>query len=153
VFDNVVIGVDGRSGGRAAVALAAQLAAPGARITFGHVYVSGGIADRGGGLVVLLERQAAERVIAEELAASSLDADLSLVVASTVSRGLHELAESQNADLLVVGSCHRGPIGRVLVGNDAVATLNRAPCAVAIAPAAYEDHLSTLTTATDLSAG
>jgi nucleotide-binding universal stress UspA family protein len=146
VFDNVVIGVDGRSGGRAAVALAGQLAAPGARVTFAHVYVSGGIADRGGGLVVLLERQAAERVIAEQRAASSLDSELSLVVASTVSRGLHELAESHNADLLVVGSCHRGPIGRVLAGNDAVATLHGAPCPVAIAPAGYEDHLSKLTT-------
>jgi nucleotide-binding universal stress UspA family protein len=66
-------------------------------------------------------------------------------VASSVSRGLHELAESQNADLLVVGSCHRGPIGRVLAGNDAVGALNRSPCAVAIAPAGYEDHLSELT--------
>jgi nucleotide-binding universal stress UspA family protein len=146
VFDNVVIGVDGRSGGRAAVALAGQLAAPGARITFGHVWVSGGIVGRGGGLGVVLERPAAERVIAEERAASSLDAEQSVVIASSVSRGLHELAESQNADLLVVGSCHRGPIGRVLAGNDTVATMNGSPCAVAIAPAGYEDHLSKLTT-------
>jgi nucleotide-binding universal stress UspA family protein len=146
VFDKVVIGVDGRSGGRAAVALAGQLAAPGARITFGHVYVSGGIVGRGGGLGVVMERPAAERAIAEERAACSLDAELSVVMASTVSRGLHELAESQNADLLVVGSCHRGPIGRVLAGNDAAGTLNRSPCAVAIAPPGYEDHLSKLTT-------
>jgi nucleotide-binding universal stress UspA family protein len=145
VFDNVVIGVDGRSGGRAGVALAGQLAAPGARITFADVYVSGGIVRGAGGLGVVLERQATERAIAEELAACSLDATLSVVVASTVSRGLHELAESQNADLLVVGSCHRGPIGRVLAGNDTVATMNGSPCSVAIAPAAYEDHLSTLT--------
>jgi nucleotide-binding universal stress UspA family protein len=146
VFDNVVIGVDGRSGGRASVALAGQLAAPGARVTFAHVYVIGGIVGRGGGLGVVLERQAAERMIAEERAAFSLDAELSTVMASTVSKGLHELAESQNADLLVVGSCHRGPIGRVLAGNDAVATLNGSPCAVVIAPAGYEDHLSKLTT-------
>jgi nucleotide-binding universal stress UspA family protein len=146
VFDNVVIGVDGRSGGRAAVALAGQLVARGARITFGHVYVSGGLVDRGAGLGAALERPAAERVIAEQLAECSLDAKLLVVVASTVSRGLHELAESQNADLLVVGSCHRGPIGRVLAGNDTVATMNGSPCAVAIAPAGYEDHLSALRT-------
>jgi nucleotide-binding universal stress UspA family protein len=146
VFDNVVIGVDGRSGGRAAVALAGQLAAPGARITFGHVYAGGGMVGRGARLGVVLERQAAEREIADERAVSSLEADLSLITASTVSRGLHELAKSRNADLLVVGSCHRGPIGRVLTGNDAVATLNGSPCAVAIAPSGYEDHLSKLKT-------
>jgi nucleotide-binding universal stress UspA family protein len=146
VFDNVVIGVDGRSGGRAAVALAGQLAAPGARITFAHVYAGEGMVGRGARLGVVLERQAAEREIAGERAASSLDAGLSLITASTVSRGLHELAESRNADLLVVGSCHRGPIGRVLAGNDAVATLNGSPCAVAIAPAGYEDRSSKLST-------
>ncbi len=98
------------------------------------------------GLGEVLQRQAAERVIAEEQAAFSLDSELSVVMASTVSVGLHELAEFRSADLLVVGSCHRGPIGRVLAGNDAVATLNGSPCAVAIAPTGYEDHVSKLTT-------
>ncbi|MGH2856601.1 MAG: universal stress protein, partial [Solirubrobacteraceae bacterium] len=59
---------------------------------------------------------------------------------SSVARGLHEVAESLGADLLVTGSSQRGPLGRVLAGDDARATLSRAPCAVAIAPAGYRGH-------------
>jgi hypothetical protein len=49
VFDNVVIGVDGRSGGRDAIALAKRLAAPDARVTLAHVYGSEGMLGRGAG--------------------------------------------------------------------------------------------------------
>ena len=52
-------------------------------------------------------------------------------------RGLHELADSEHADVLVVGSSHRSAIGRVLVGDRTLATLNGAPCAIAIAPQGY----------------
>jgi nucleotide-binding universal stress UspA family protein len=40
-------------------------------------------------------------------------------------------------DLLVVGSCHRGALGRRLAGNHTVESLHGAPCAVAIAPSEY----------------
>jgi nucleotide-binding universal stress UspA family protein len=66
------------------------------------------------------------------------------VLGRAVGRALHELAEHHHVDLLVVGSCHRGSIGRVLVGNDALATLNGAPCVVAIAPAGHEHEASRL---------
>jgi nucleotide-binding universal stress UspA family protein len=36
-----------------------------------------------------------------------------------------------------MGSCRRGLIGRVLVGDDTQDALNGAPCAVAVAPAGY----------------
>ncbi len=55
-------------------------------------------------------------------------------------RVLHEQAEARGADLLVLGSCHRGVFGRVMLGNDTVASLNGAPCAVAIAPHGYAEH-------------
>jgi nucleotide-binding universal stress UspA family protein len=50
---------------------------------------------------------------------------------------LHALAEEHAADLLVVGSTSRGLAGRVLVGDDTRASLNGAPCAVAVAPLGY----------------
>ena len=37
--------------------------------------------------------------------------------ARSAAQGLHELAESAQADALIVGSSHRGAIGRVLAGS------------------------------------
>lgn len=138
MFDNVAIGVDGRSGGRDAIALAKQLAAPGARVTLAHVHGSAGMVSRGGGMVFTADRKYSERMLEHERDAGSLEAELVVVIGPAVGRALHALAERRHLDLLVVGTCHRGAIGRVLAGNDALATLNGAPCAVAIAPAGYE---------------
>jgi nucleotide-binding universal stress UspA family protein len=51
-----------------------------------------------------------------------------------VGPGLHEAAVASAADLIVVGSSARGVLGRILAGDDVIATLRGAPCAVAIAP-------------------
>lgn len=51
-----------------------------------------------------------------------------------VGHALHEAALAAAADLIVVGSSGRGLLGRILAGDDVIATLRCAPCAVAIAP-------------------
>lgn len=56
---------------------------------------------------------------------------------SSVAHALHELAESQRCDLLVVGACHLGAVGRMVHGDDTTGVLAGAPCAVAVAPAGY----------------
>lgn len=48
--------------------------------------------------------------------------------------GLKEIAAVEDADLIVIGSTHRGPLGRVLPGSVGERVLDNAPCAVAIAP-------------------
>src|SRR5688572_15324143 len=52
-------------------------------------------------------------------------------------RGLYNLAGERGAALIVVGSTHRGPVGRVLRGSVGDNLLNGAPCAVAVAPRGY----------------
>jgi arginine deiminase len=52
-------------------------------------------------------------------------------------RVLHLAAEREHADLIVVGSAHRGPIGRVLAGDVTAGTLHSSPCPVVVAPAGY----------------
>jgi nucleotide-binding universal stress UspA family protein len=71
-------------------------------------------------------------------------APLRRVDSPSVGRGLHELADAERADLLVVGSCRRGLLGRVMIGDDTSAALNGAPCAVAIAPYGYAERPSAL---------
>jgi nucleotide-binding universal stress UspA family protein len=51
--------------------------------------------------------------------------------------GLHDLAEKEDAALIVVGSTHTGRAGRVLPGSTAERLLHGSPCPVAVAPKGY----------------
>lgn len=98
MFNQVVVGVDGRSGGRDAIALARQLAATPTGLVLVRV-------DTG--------------------------------TDGSAGRALRLRAEREWADLLVVGSSRRGGVGRVLLGDNTLAALDGARCAVAIAPRGY----------------
>ena len=60
-------------------------------------------------------------------------------VAPSPARGLTELAEREDADLIVVGSSRHGEASRVRLERTAGRLLQGAPCAVAIAPGALRD--------------
>jgi len=63
---------------------------------------------------------------------------LRAVASESPARALHEIAESMEADLLVLGPTYGGPLGRLALGNVADRVLHGAPCPVAIAPRGYE---------------
>src|SRR3954447_6266103 len=52
-------------------------------------------------------------------------------------RALHEVAEDEEADVIVLGSTHRGGLGRVLPGSVGERLLHGAPSAVLIAPSGF----------------
>ncbi len=140
VFQNVLVGVDGRPGGRDAVALAAQLVAPQGQMTLAHV--------REGELnslhaitpnLVSDELSSSQQLLELERSTAGVEAELMSIVALSPGRALHEQAERQRADLLVVGSCRRGRFGRVMLGDDTRSALNGAPCAVAIASRGFAE--------------
>lgn len=131
MFTNVLVGVDGRQGGRDAIALARQLTAPGGRVTLAHVYA---IEPHPKGAD---PRTGSTEMLSDERAAAAIDAKLLAVPGSSAASGLHHVAAGRPYDLLVVGSCHRGALGRRFVGSDTVESLHGAPCAVAIAPSGY----------------
>ena len=68
---------------------------------------------------------------------SALDPETKAIAGHSPSAALYELASEEGAALIVVGSTHRGPIGRVLPGSVGQALLHGAPCAVAVAPRGY----------------
>ncbi len=133
MFDNVLVGVDGRDGGDDAVVLAQQLASPGARVTLANIYGSAGWPPGSAGVFLDDQRTEAEAFLARERERWP-DTTTVGVCASTVGRGLHELAALRDADLIVVGSTHRGIPGKVFIGDDTRAAFYGAPCAIAIAP-------------------
>lgn len=139
MFDKVLVGVDGRQGGQDAIALARQLAAPSAKVTLAHVYGGPTAGGHAAALAVPFELEATEQLLTQTATQSGMPVDTASICESSVGRGLHTLAEQRDAELLVVGSCHRGKLGQVLVGDDTSRALNGAPCAIAIAPRGYTE--------------
>jgi nucleotide-binding universal stress UspA family protein len=85
-------------------------------------------------------REESQQILERERDAAQVEAELVRVEASSPGPGLHEQAEVQQADLLVVGSCSHGAVGRVMLGDDTRGALNGASCAVAIAAVGYAQH-------------
>jgi nucleotide-binding universal stress UspA family protein len=138
MFNNVIVGVDGREGGRDAIALATILRAEDGELTLASVYHGDPHAWRGSSPPYeAAESERTGDLLEKACEEAGLEAHLRSHGSASVGRGLHELAEAIAADLLVVGSSRRGLHGRVAIGDDTRAALNGAPCAVAIAPAGY----------------
>lgn len=135
MFKNVLIGVDGKQGGRDAIALARQLAGPDATLTLAHVCFP--FPGRGATEAVPIERAQARQLLERERRLAEVDAQVVVGDPWPVDSGLHLLAEQGRADLLVVGSTRHALVGRVLLGDDCLAALDGAPCAVGIAPRGY----------------
>jgi nucleotide-binding universal stress UspA family protein len=55
-------------------------------------------------------------------------------------RALHELAEDERADVVVIGSTHRGGLGLVLPGSVGERLLHGAPSAVLVAPRGFAER-------------
>jgi nucleotide-binding universal stress UspA family protein len=137
MFGSVLVGVDGRSGGRDAIALAKRLARPGARIVLAAAYGGGGWFGRGAGPVIVDERHEAAEILAGARVDAELEAETVVCYDKTPARALHRMARENGSDLIVVGSSRRSTVGRVLLGDDTLAALQGSPCAVAIAPRGY----------------
>jgi nucleotide-binding universal stress UspA family protein len=124
MFTRIVVGVDGRDGGRDALALATLLRAA------------------AGGELVALHACATEPLLHEdvltpveaELAHAGATGRALVVTDRSPAHALRSIARREAADLIVIGSSHRAGVERVLAGDDAAATLHCAPCAVAVAP-------------------
>jgi nucleotide-binding universal stress UspA family protein len=87
------------------------------------------------------------RALDRELAASPVAVARTHVLGGTSpARVLHRVAETERADLIVVGSSHHSAVGRVLVGDAAANTLHGSPCPVAVAPRGAAEGQSALRT-------
>lgn len=139
----IVAGFDARDEARDALALARALATAGGFelqvavvLPRGHIplewAVSGvWLADE---LSEELFADAATELGSTEFERIALDGGLG---GRSAARAIYEHAREQGAELIVVGSSHRGPVGRVVPGSVGESLLSGAPCAVAIAPRGF----------------
>lgn len=87
-----------------------------------------------------LEDEMAERfrLIHEQL--DDLEVETRVVASGTPASALHDVAEHESARLIVVGSSHRGAIGRTLAGDVGESLLHGAGCSVVIVPQGYAER-------------
>lgn len=140
MFQSIIVGIDGREGGEDAIALARTLGGPDADL----VAVCVAVLDS---RVTRAVNRDYEAVVVEgadetaaKVAAPAPGVRTAGAVAPSVGVGLHEAAERAGADLIVVGSCRRGRVGRILAGDDARESVRSAPCPVAVAPVGFAER-------------
>ena len=135
----IIVGVDQSEGSNDAIALASSLAGiTGAELMLVNVFPY----DTRPSRALNSEFEAYLRQDSEELLerlSGALDASVETkaVPNTTAAHGLHELAEQEDAALIVVGSTHTGRAGRVLPGSTGERLLHGSPCPVAIVPKGY----------------
>jgi nucleotide-binding universal stress UspA family protein len=140
----VLAGIDGGPQQADALALASQLAAgPGGSLVVAAVYV---VAARPHQLGARPDdaRDVAELTLRDARDAVGMRITTRLEGDTSVARGLHRLAVAERAGVIVIGSCHRGAVGRVALGSSGAAITHRAPCAVAVASRGFAARPSEL---------
>lgn len=134
----IMVGYDGSEGGRDALALARGLArVEAAEFQVACVWVQ----DTLLGDVVANEKERSawfsSRFEEVELELGERAFRRFQPTHASAPAALNQLAEIEEADLIVLGSTHRGSLGRVIPGSVCERLLHRAPCAVGIAPRGY----------------
>jgi nucleotide-binding universal stress UspA family protein len=141
MFRQILVGVDGREGGRDAVALAKLLVPPDGELTLAYVFPGDAHAYRGASAAFEpSDRERGVGLLETVREETGVEAHLRAVGSPSVGRGLHELCEAIGSDLVCMGSSRRGLLGRVLIADDTSAALNGAPCSIAIAPTNYSQQ-------------
>ena len=135
----IVIGFDGTDSGEDALALGVLLArameaVPLVVVVHPEEYPIG-VGRVDAEWVAYLHEQATELLgRARRLLGEDAGAEFREVSAPSESRGLHDQAERERAELVVVGSSRRGPMGRTYPGSTGDRLLQGSACPVAVAP-------------------
>jgi nucleotide-binding universal stress UspA family protein len=88
-------------------------------------------------LRLALEREAKELLDAAADRLSGREVETKAIIDESAARALHRLCEEEEPLLVALGSAHRGPVGRVLLGSVGEGLLSGAPCPIAVAPHGY----------------
>jgi nucleotide-binding universal stress UspA family protein len=145
-MSEIIIGVDGTERGEDAIAFGRRLAAfAGARIVLANAFPYEDIRSRPTSLAYRdALREDSEALLSAARDRYGLEASTRTFPSTSPARALHEIAETDGAALVVVGSSHVGRARRVLPGSTGERLLHGSPCAVAVVPKGYreEQHAS-----------
>lgn len=135
MFTTIVVGVDGLQGGRDALALAQRIGdVAGGQLVAVHVHPYEPFPLRGLRTdVEALAQEEAQTLLDGQLAEAGVPARAIATADTSPGRGLHRIVDGLEADLIVIGSPHRGPVGRVVAGDTARAVIQGATRPVLVA--------------------
>jgi len=134
---SVIVGLEGRERDPDALALARTLhKALGGRLVLAHVIPPPPL-GRGMTEYAWQARRDGRDLLARAAEESGVPSQTRLLETWPAAFALAQLAEDHRASMLVLGSSHRGTVGRIVPGGVASHLLSRAPCAIAVAPVSY----------------
>ncbi len=142
-MSKIIVAVDESQGSRDAMALASTLAGvTGSTLVLVNVFPYDLRPSRALNSAFEAHLRQDSRELLDRLRSAQSDENVEVKAIANPSpaHGLHELAEQEDAALIVVGSTHTGRIGRVLPGSTAERLLHGAPCPVAVAPKGYAER-------------
>ncbi len=139
MFGRIILGFDGTAQSSDALALARLLASKAkASVVVAHVVPRPPPFDAHTREYVKQVQSHLRTILEPAVAAlSGLTAEAHPIESGSAARGLHEIAVDERASLIVIGSTHRGPVGRVVLGSVGEVLLAGAPAAVAVAPKGF----------------
>ena len=128
MFTTIVVGVDGLQGGRDALALAQRMGhLAGGGLVAVHVHPYEPFPLRGLRTdIEALAQDEAQTLLEGQLAEAGVQARAIATAETSPGRGLHRIADGLEADLIIIGSPHRGALGRVVAGDTARAVIQGA---------------------------
>jgi len=136
MFNRVIVAFDGSERALDALFLAEALTTSDGELVVCCVHHYEALSARIDPTEPSVDREAAQECVARAsgLLQRGLTVTTMFLAGASTAVTLQKVAVRRNADLLVLGSSHRGALGRVFVGSVSQETLHGAPCPVAIAP-------------------
>lgn len=136
----VLVGYDGSEGGRDAVALAVALADPDAAFLLVDVIPPVGIFTMHPRLLEDEEPPQSRGFFVEALEElAGREVETRTYIANSAAHVMTELAEQEDFDLIAIGHCYPGVVGRILLGSTGQGLTHGAAAPVAAAPRLYAD--------------
>jgi nucleotide-binding universal stress UspA family protein len=140
-FEKLVVGFDGSDTGWDGLVLSMALAKTfGSQVSVVYVYDKELAASSREASRELAEHADAVLAGAREGVSQALAVSFRGLAATSPARGLHELAQKQEAELIVLGSRRLGPRTKAALATVSENVLRAAPCAVAVAPRGYRSR-------------
>jgi nucleotide-binding universal stress UspA family protein len=138
-MNKIIVGVDQSEGSNDAITLASTLATiTGAELMLANVFPYDTQPSRAlNGEFEAYLRNDSHKLLERLSSEIGGAVETKAIPNPSAAHGLHELAEQEDAALIVVGSTHTGRAGRVLPGSTAERLLHGSPCPVAVAPKGY----------------